>query len=409
MNKNKDMISCALDIGSSRIKAGMVRYCKQKNSFEILAVKSISPSGVRSGIVSDMTTCTQAIAVVLEKIELKARAKFDYLFLTVANSQINLERARGVCLLKREGRITHKEVERAIQSSVEFYLPLDRKLVQIIIAEFIVDGQNGILNPIGIFGKKLEVQTILLHSPVQVISNLVTAVEEAGYTIDDLIVCPQAQAEFFLTAQEKEDGVILLDIGDQTINFSYFKDKFISEIRNFDAGIAEINKGISSLFKIPYEYARELNERYFSLASNTDKSNEPILLEKKNGEYESVLKRDFCARGIEASGKLFTIIEKYLKRHSAGDSVVLSGGAALMDGFLEKLEDYNLNLKPGTPLSGKIKARDPSFNSPLFSNSICACAYGLKLLMEKRLNRLKDRHFLGSFFLQIRDLLEEYF
>ncbi len=409
MNKNKDMISCALDIGSSRIKAALGRYCKQKNLFEILAVKSISPSGVSGGIVSDMATCTQAVAGVLEEIELKAKAKFDYLFLTVPSSQINLECARGACLLKREGHITSKEIEHAIQSSIEFYLPLDRKLVQIIVAEFIIDGQKGILNPIGMLGKKLEVQTILLHSPVQVVSNLVTAVEEAGYSIDDLIVCPQAQAEFFLTAREKEDGAILLDVGDQTINFSYFKDKFIFEIKSFDTGIAEINKGISSFFKIPYEYARKLNERYFSLTSNIDKSNEPILLEKKNGEYESILRKDFCARGTEISGKLFAIIEKYLKRHSTADSVMLSGGAALMDGFLEKLEDYNLNLKPGMPLSGKIKVRDPSLNSSLFSNSICACVYGLKLLREKRLNRLKDRHFLSRFFLRIRDLLEEYF
>jgi cell division protein FtsA len=409
MNKNKEIVSCALDIGSSQIKAAVGRYNKNESIFEILATESASPSGAKGGVVADITTCSQAIAKVLEGVESKTGLTFHRLFLAISNSQINLEFAKGACLLEKEKRITNREVERAINSSIELYLPLKRKLIQVIAKEYIVDGQRGILNPIGMFGRKLEVQTILLHSPSQVISNLIMAIEEAGYTVNELIALPQAQAEFLLNSHEKETQAILLDIGEQTVNFSYFKDKFISEVRNFAVGVGEITKEISSIFNIPYNQARALLESHLSLSSRVERSNEKILLKRENGEFESILKRDFCLKGGEASKEIFAIIEKCLKKHAKVVNVILLGGATLIDGFLEKLEEHNFNLRMGSLSSERIKFSRTSFDDPLFLNSICACAYGFKLLNERRLTRLKDRPILSRLFLQIKDLIEEYF
>jgi len=408
MNRNY-VTGCALDVGSRQIKASLGRYNRHKKLFEVLAVKRVLHTGIRSGVVVDMAACTQAIAEALKEIEIEAGVKFDCLFLTIAGSQVSIERAKGVCRLKKEKRITSREIEHAIQSSVEFYMPLDRKLIQLVVTEFIVDGQRGVRNPVGMFGKKLEAQTILLHSPLRIISNLVAAVEEAGYTTNELVFCSQAQAEFLLTAREKEDGAGLLDVGERAVNFSYFKGKFISEIRHFDAGIGDINKSVSSFFKIPYEYACRLNERYFSLAFDSNKGSEAILLDRENEKYESILKKDFCEKGAEASAELFAVIGKCLRRRGAEDNVVLLGGGSLVDGFLEKLEDCNSNLRLARPVSEEIKFLDPSFDNPLFLNSICACAYGLKLLNLKRQRYLDGRRLLGRFFLQIKDLLEEYF
>lgn len=407
--KNRDKLSCALDIGSSRIKAALGRYGTKDNLFEILAVESVPSAGVKNDIVCDMAACTQAVSAVLENIEVKAKQKSDHLFLAVSNSILNLDFARGVCLLEKERRITVKDIQRAINSSVEFCLPLDRKLVEVVVGEYVIDGQKGILNPLGMFGRKIEAHTILLHSSLRILSNLIGAVEEAGYTVNELVACCRAQAEFILSPREKETGVVFFEIGDQKSSLAFYKNKSISEIKSFDAGVNDITRGISSFFKLSHEYARTLNERHFSLADSETSADEKFLLNRGCEEYENVFKKDFCFKGLESSQKLFAVIADVLNSDYKNVSVVFGGGIVLVDGFVEKMQQYNINSRIAKLISDNMRFYDVSSGSPLFLNSICACAYGFELLKRKQFRHLRDTRFLGRFFLQVKDLIEEYF
>lgn len=408
--KNTEMVICALDLGSSSIKAALGRGVAEKDAFEILAVETISPTGIKAGVVSDMSICTQAVAKVLERIELKTKMRFSHLFLTVTASLVKADFAKGVCLLDKEKRFSQEDAKKAVRSSVEFHLPLDRKLIRAAIKEYVVDGQGGILNPVGMFGRKIEAHTIIFHSPLAVISNMLAAVEEAGYTVNDLIVSSEALAEYIFTPQEKEAENIILEIGDETMNFSHLKDKFLRGIKSFDIGAGEIAKDLSGFFQIPYEYARELSLRHFDLTSAKEEgSGEGILLKKENEQYESVSKRDFYLKGTTGAARLFAAIEKYLKEENRGVSVVVCGGAVLIDGFSEKLEEYIGKVKIGRVVSEKLKFSELALNNPLFLNAVCGCAYGFKLWNEKRISRLKDRNFFARLYLRLKELLEEYF
>lgn len=409
MMTEKDLVVCALDIGSSRVKAVLAKFDEKENRLKILSADSVFPSAAKRGVVSDMSLCTQAVAGAVESVELKGKEKVDYLFLTIPNSQIDFGTAKGVCLLEKEKPITQKEVEQAIKSSAEFYLPLERKTIRIIVKEYIIDGQEGILNPVGMLGKKLEVKTVILYSKAQVVSNLITAVEEAGFTVNELIASPLAQAQLLLTQEERETGAILFDIGEQTINFSYFKDNSIADIKSLKAGIGESIKNISYSLRIPYEYASELSQRYFTLLPFGSDSNEKILVKRENGDYESVLRKDFCLYGIEALREVFGFIEDCLKRYPKALSVVLCGGGVLVDGFSEKLENYDMDIRIGSPIYGNMDFSMVSFKNPLFLNCICACVYGCNLLREKRLARFKGRNFLSRSCFKIKSLIEEYF
>lgn len=410
MMKNKDVVICGLDLGSSRIKAVLGRHIKEKDAFEILAAESIYPTGIKSGVVSDMDVCAEAVGKILEKIESKTKTRFEHLFLTVSGSMINFDSAKGVCLLEKEKRISKTETEQAARSSVEFHLPLDRKLIQVIVKEYVIDGQGGILNPVGMLGRKIEARTVIFHSPLSIISNMIIAVEETGYTVTDIIASPQAQAECLLTVQEKESESVILEVGDQTTNFSCFKNNFLREAKSFDIGAGEIAKDLSGFYQIPYEYARQLSQRHFDLTQKKEEdSTEGILLKKENEEYQSISKRDFYLKGSEGANRLFAVIEKYLKEQGSGSNVVLCGGAVLIDGFSEKLEEYAGKVKIGRVVSEKIKFAEPAFNNPLFLNAVCGCVYGFKLSNEKLLARLKDHNFFGRLYLRIKDLLEDYF
>lgn len=407
--RNKEAVICGLDLGSSQIKAAVGRHIKENNSFEILAVETISPTGIKGGVVSDMSICTQAVAKVLERIELKTKTHFGHLFLTVPASLVKADFAKGVYLLDKEKRLNQEDVQKAVRSSVEFHLPLDRKFIQTAVKEYVVDGQGGILDPIGMFGRKIEVRTIIFHSPFPVISNMLTIVEEAGYTVNDLVVSPQALAEYILTPQEKETESIILEIGDETTNFGHFKDKFLRGIKSFDIGAGEIAKDLSGFFRIPYEYARELTHQHFDLTNIEEENSEDILLKKENEQYESVSKKDFYVKGAAGANRLFAAIEKYLKEENRSIPVVVCGGAVLIDGFSEKLEEHTGKIKIGRIISDKVKFVEPSLNNPLFLNAVCGCVYGFELWSEKHFASIKERNFFSRLCLKIRDSLEDYF
>ncbi|MFH1856255.1 MAG: hypothetical protein ABH836_03360 [Candidatus Omnitrophota bacterium] len=409
MKKSKDIITCALDIGSDSIKAALGRYDGAKNYFTITTIEFISPTGAVAGAVSDMSVCSRSISKIISKIESKAKAKIDYLFLVISNSQIEASPAKGVCLLEKERRVTRKEAERAVRSSVEFYLPLNRKDIEVIVKEYIVDGQRGILDPVGMFGKKIEARTVILHAPVGIITNMMIAVEEAGYTAADVIASASAQAEYLLTLEEKETGSLIIDGGDKSTNFVYVKSKFINEVVGSPTGLSEVAAGISAGFGIPYEYARQMSEGYFNLTHTESNPGTNMLLRKGENSFENVLQKDFCLKGKESLGELFAAVEKHAGKQGKAFSSVLCGGAALIEGLPEKLEEYSPNLKVGRISPDKIKLCDPSFNNPLFLNSITGCAYGFKILNQKRLEYLTRRRFLGRLFLKIKDLVEEYF
>jgi len=409
MSKDREAVACALDVGSSQIRAALGSFNKRDKIFEILSLETISPSRIKKGIVADMATCSQAIARVLKSVQAKAELNFDYLFLSLPSFQVAVEFAKGAYLAEKEKRIEKKDINHAVRSSVEFYLPLDRKLIETIVTEFSVDDQESILNPLGMFGKRVGVKTILLHSQVQLISNLITAVEESGYTIKEFIVPQLALADFTLSPHEKDTGTVLLDIGEMTTNISFFRNKFISEIKNFDKGIGGVARRTSSFFNIPYDYARQLSERYFSLSLGEEFSHQELLLERENEENKSILRKDFCLEGSQALKALFDDLERGLNKYPKNTNLVFLGGAALIEGFYEKLESLNFNVRIASPLPEKIKLSQTSFNNPIFLNCICACAYGFKMLNERRLNRLKNRLFLSRLIWQIKDLLEEYF
>lgn len=408
--RNKEVVICGLDLGSSQIKAALGRHIKENDSFEILAVETISPTGIKGAVVSDMSVCSEAVYRVLEKIELKTKMRFEGLFLTIPNCLVNFDVAKGVCLFEKEKRIVQADIEHAVHSSVEFHLPLDRKVIQVIVKEYIIDGQGGILDPIGMFGRKIEVRTIIFHSPLHVISNMLTTVEEAGYSVNELVVSSQALSEYILTHQERETENIILEVGDQTTSFSYFKDKFLCEVKSFDVGVGEIAKELSVFYNIPYDYARRLTQRHFDLMNTKEESfDEGILLKKENEEYKSISKKDFYLKGATAADRLFAAIGKYLKERGEGSNLVLCGGAVLIDGFSEKLEEHAGKVKIGRIVSDKVKFVEPSLNNPLFLNAVCGCVYGFKLLREKHLASIKERNFFSRLCLKIKDSLEDYF
>jgi len=389
-----------LDIGTTKACC-VIGEVDDDGDVHIAGVGTAPSVGLRKGVVIDIEATTRAIEEAIERAERMAGAKVDALFAGVSGEHITSTNSRGVVAISRgDHEIAGSDVERVIDAARMAALPAsDREIVHLLPRGFMVDGQDGVRNPVGMYAARLEVETHIVTGTSTVLANLLKCVQRAGIVVEELVLEPLASAEAVLSGPERELGVVLADIGGGTTSLGVFAAGGLAHTAILPVGGNHITSDIAVGLRTPLAEAEKLKIR--SGAASPHDTAEGELIEVFNvGDREPrILPRRVLCEIIEPRlTEIFSMIRLQIRRSGLGHlvpaGIVLTGGTSLLKGIAkfggERLE---LPARTGAPehLGGLIDA----VNSPIYATGVGLVLYGAHHAGAARVRATNGNGWLG--------------
>ncbi len=368
-----------LDIGTTKICVVVAKVAEGK--VNIVGIGSHPSTGLRKGVVVNMDSTVNSIKKAVEEAELMAGIKIDSCLVGIAGAHIKSFNSNGVVAIK-DKEVRRDDVARAIDAAKAVAIPADRELIHVIPQEYIIDDQDGIKDPIGITGVRLEVKTHIVTGSVSSAQNIIKCCKLAGLNVDDIILGQLASSEATLTPEEKEIGVALVDIGGGTSDIAVFLNGSIKFTSVLPFGGNNITNDIAIGLRTPLEEAEKIKKKYGCAFASMIGANETIEVPSVGGRKPRTLMRKTLAdiiepRVEEISSLIYQEIKKSGAERLLASGVVVTGGCANLEGIPELAENiFNLPARRGYPigLSGLVDV----VNNPIYATGVGLLVYGFK-------------------------------
>ncbi len=407
-----DDVIVGLDIGTTKVCA-IIGRINEYEGVDIVGV-GVSPSrGLRKGVVVNIESTVNSVATAVEKAELMAGIEVKSVFAGIAGGHIEGINSRGVVAVSARNReISEVEVERVIDASKALALPMEREVIHVIPQEFVIDNQDGIKDPIGMSGVRLEAEVHIVTGAVASAQNIVKSVNRAGYAVNDIVLEPLASAMATLKDDEKELGVVLIDIGGGTTDVLIYLNGSIWHTNVLAMGGNHVTNDISIGLRTPVNAAEEIKRRWGIALSGLVEPDEIIEVPNVGGRNPSRMPRQILAEIIQPRmEEVFFLVKEELDKKDFKEllagGIVLTGGASQLEGCEKLAEDvFGMPVRIGIPAG--INGLVEEVASPEFATGVGLVQYGIKALpesyMENRgaglFNNIKHRmsNWLGEFF-----------
>jgi len=353
MSKESKDIIVGLDIGTSKIVA-IVAELAPDGRFEILGIGSQESKGLKKGVVVNIESTVTAISRVIQEVELMADCKVKEVYTGIAGSHIRSFNSNGMVAIK-DKEVTPMDVERVIETARAMPIPSDQQILHILTQEFIVDGQDGVREPIGMSGVRLEVKVHIVTGAVSAAQNIVKCVRRCGLEVIDLVLQPLASSFAVLTEDERELGVCLVDIGGGTTDVAVFTQGAIRHTAVIPIAGDQITNDIAMALRTPTVDAEEIKVRYGVALQQLADPHELVDVPGIGERGSRTLSRQALADVIEPRvTELFELIQAELRRSGyeslLSSGIVLTGGSATMRGMVELGEEiFHMPLRLGVP------------------------------------------------------------
>ena len=381
----KDLI-VALDIGTTKVVA-VVAEARPDGGFEVLGLGQHESKGMRKGVVVNIESTVNSIQRALEEAELMADCKIRDVYTGIAGNHIRSFNSSGMVAVK-DKEVTATDVGRVIETAKAVNIPTDQQVLHVLTQEFIVDGQEDIREPIGMSALRLEVKVHIVTGSVSAAQNIVKCVRRCGLEVQDLILQPLASSLACLTPDERELGVVLVDIGGGTTDVAIYTGGAIRHTAVLPIAGDQITNDIAAMLRTPTPDAEDIKLRYGIakqvLANPADMVEVPGLGDRS----PRLVNRQALGAVIEPRvEELFGLVQQVIRDSGYEDllasGIVLTGGSSLLPGMVELAEDVFLKpVRVATPdYSGGLAdvMRNPRFSTVM------------GLLGEARLQRLRGR------------------
>ena len=341
-------IICGVDIGTSKI-ATLVGQKKESGNFEISGFGITQSTGVRKGMVTDIEETISAISASLEKAERMAGIPLERAFISVGGIHISAVNSKGVIAVSRaDGEISEEDIHRVIEAAKAVSLPANREIIHVVPRAYTVDGQEGIKDPVGMTGIRLEVDAHVISGSTPCIKNLTKCVYQAGLDIDELVFSGLATSSVFLTKQQKEIGVALIDIGAATTTMTVFEEGNILHSAVLPVGSDHITNDIAIGLRTSIDIAEQIKIKYGRATAAEINESEEIDLAKIDKNEKQKVSAVYVAEIIEARlQEIFSLIKGELKDINRDGTlpagVVLIGGGSKLPEIVDFAKE-NLKL-----------------------------------------------------------------
>jgi cell division protein FtsA len=405
-----------IDVGTTKV-CTVVAQVQDNGRINVLGVGLTPSKGLDKGVVVNIDDAVNAIATSVEKAERLSGYRIGTAFVGVAGRHISSLNSRGVVAVSRnDHEITRSDVARAVEAAQAVAIPIQREVIHVIPRAYVVDGHEGIRDPIGMAGFRLEVETHIVTGEVMAIQNLIKSVQKAGVEIDDLVLQPLASGEAVLTADDKDRGVVLVDIGGGTTDIAVFVDGGIWHTSVIAVGGNHFTNDIVLVLKTPHNTAEYLKLKYGSAIAGEPEDAASDLIEAEGfnpGERQqisrSLLNQVLQARAEEVIEHIYNEIRRSGYDGLLPAGVVLTGGAVQLPRFDELMREMlGIPVRIGTPndLSGLADTID----SPSYATGVGLLRWGSRhgLAMLNSPNASSERSSIGSTYERFKDWLKEF-
>jgi cell division protein FtsA len=334
MGRNHNIIA-GLDIGSSSIKAIAVTRDPETDTLEVVGRSNVPVFGVRRGVVFKIDQVSKSINDALFQLQTQSGFKIEDVYTNIGGSHIFSTPSHGTVIVSRaDQKISEEDVNRVLQASQAFSLPLNRQILNIFPREFIVDGQGNIKEPYDMQGQRLEVDVLALCAFSPFIKNLTSAVLNAGFQIENITPSALASSRSILTLQQKELGVCLVDIGAGTTDIAVYEEGDLIHAAVFPVGSERITNDLAIGLKTDVELAEQIKKEFGTCVYSGSRKKERIELPKEAGNGESIVfSQKMLVDIIEARVcEIFDQVKKELKqaplKGSLPAGIILTGGGS---------------------------------------------------------------------------------
>ncbi len=405
--KHQEELIVGLDIGTTKICTVVAEF--SDNNVNIVGIGSHPSVGLRKGVVVNIDSTVESIKKAVEEAEVMAGCEISSVYTGIAGGHITGFNSNGIIAVKGE-EITQADVDRVIEAARAVAIPMDREVIHVLPQEFIVDGEPGINNPVGMAGVRLEAKIHIVTGAVTSAQNIVKCCNKAGLDVSDIILEPIASSEAVITPEEKEIGCGLIDIGGGTTDLAIFSGNNIKHTFVLSIGGNNMTNDISVGLRTPMAEAEKIKVQYGTCLADKIKSDETIEISDLTGRGPRKLPRQILAEILEPRvEEIFTLIKREIHRAGMKDSIssgiILTGGACLLEGISDIAESvFELPVRVGTPrgITGLVDV----VNSPMYATGVGLVIYGSKN-QEKKKFRIRDSNIFNRIMKRMKTWFKE--
>src|SRR5690606_35459953 len=367
-----------LDIGTSKILA-IVAEDRGDGNVEIIGVGHHPSRGREKGVVANIESTVQSIQRAIEEAELMAGCQILSVYAGIAGSHINSFNSHGVVAI-RDNEVSASDVERVIEAARALAIPNDQKILHILPQDFIIDGQDGIREPIGMSGVRMEAKVHIITGAVSAAQNIVKCIRRCGLEVDDIILEQLASSYAVLDEDEKELGVAIIDIGGGTTDIAVFTEGAIRHTAVLPIAGDQITNDIAVALRTPTQAAEEIKKKFGCALTQLAPHAEMIDTPSVGDRAPRKLARSTLAEVIEPRvEELYLLAQAELRRSGyedlIGTGIVLTGGSSKMDGMIELAEEiFHMPVRLGVPQY--VGGLSEVVRNPIYSTGVGLVLFG---------------------------------
>ena len=370
----RQRLIAGLDIGSTKTCAILADQ-RPAGSLQVVAAGMAPSHALKRGVVVSLEDTSASIEAAVEQCERRSGQRIASAVVSLAGSHVESQNTRGVTTLANHGHdLTVDDLQKALDSARAVSLPANREIIHVVPRSFVLDGQDGIKNPIGMSGQRLEAETHVITGAVGSIQNLIKAVQRTGLELDDLVLQPLASAEAVLTQEERELGGVLVDIGGGTTDVAVFLEGSVWHTAVLPVGGANLSNDIAICLRTPLRHAEELKISFGHADPSVVADLPPLDVPTFERDHLYQVPREYLAQIIQARlEEILGMVAGEVRRSGyaglLGAGVILAGGVAEQAGIKELAESIlDLPVRIGQPQG--IDRLDERLMSPAFASAI---------------------------------------
>jgi cell division protein FtsA len=398
----------ALDIGTNKV-AAIIANVNEREELEIIGIGTHQSRGLKKGVVVNIDSTVQSIQRAIEEAQLMAGCSVESVYAGIAGSHIRSLNSHGIVAI-RDREVFTQDVERVIDAAKAMAIPADQKILHVLPQEFIIDTQEGVKEPLGMSGVRLEAKVHMVTCAVNAAQNIEKCIERCGLGVNGVVLEQLASSYSVLSDDERDLGVCIVDIGGGTTDIAIFTNGAIRHTAVIPIAGDQVTNDIAMALRTPTQNAEDIKIRYACALTQLAKADEVIKVPGVGEKPERELSRQTLAEVVEPRyDELFRLIQAELRRSGFEDliasGIVLTGGGAKMEGLIELAEEiFHMPVSLGAPRN--VAGLKDIVRNPVFATSVGLLQYGLDQEKERPSKRSSRK---SGMFARVKSFFTENF
>ena len=401
----RNSIVVGLDIGTSKVCVVVGEMTER--GVEIIGVGIHPSQGLRKGVVINIESTVNSIKKAVEEAELMAGCEIHTVFTGIAGGHIKGFNSHGIVALKGK-EVSARDIDRVIDAAKAVAIPMDREVLHTLPQEYIIDAQDGIKQPLGMSGVRLEAKVHIVTGAVTSAQNIVKCCYRTGLNVADIVLEPLASAEAVLSAEEKELGVALVDMGGGTTDIAIVHEGSVKHTAVLAIGGNHLTNDIAMGLRTPIAEAERIKQRYGYARAAMTNQNEKVDVPSVGGRNSRTISRQILCEIIEPRlEEIFQLVHREISKsgleENLASGIVVTGGTTLLAGTVEMAEQIaNMPVRLGIPT--QVGGLTDVVSSPIYATGVGLVLYGLKR-QDKKYFRIRE----NNVFVKVRNRMADWF